>query len=267
MSTLVTSLVNRSQEGLTELFVALDVDSVDQALGIAKQAALGNPIASALGFKVGPRLLYKAGSSLVAELAQYGTVFVDCKFLDIPSTMEASVRTSFEAGASYCTIHALAGPKALEQLAKLEAQLSLQRPFRILTVTVLTSFSPETLPKPLRGSGQSIAQLTRDLVLEAAHSGLSSFVCSPQEIQTLRGLEQELKTELFLVTPGIRPAGSAKGDQVRIETPEAAGRLGASALVVGRPILESSDRAQAVQGILTDFRNGRRHLSKSGVFT
>jgi orotidine-5'-phosphate decarboxylase len=235
------------------IFVALDVDQPNEARAIAEDlSGLG------LGFKLGPRLMYREGASIVRDIARHGSVFIDCKHLDIPSTMESAVRTAFDAGASYATIHALAGPQALAQMAKLEAELRQERAFRILNVTILTSFAPETLPFGLRpdaakASGDRIGHLVDGLAQDAYATGLKSFVCSPHEAALLRGRFPDA----FLVTPGIRPAGSDVGDQVRVQTPARAAQAGASALVVGRPILAASHRRDAAQAIQAEFEQAK----------
>lgn len=228
------------------VFLALDVDDAAEAEAIA--ASLSQ---TGLGFKLGPRLMMRDGEKLVRSIAKHGAVFVDCKHLDIPSTMEAAVRTAFDCGAQYTTIHAMAGPAALAKMAKLEAELNRERRFRILTVTVLTSFASETLPYGLRGS--NIGDLVEGFAKEASDVGLKSFVCSPHEAPRLK----KLIPDAFLVTPGIRPAGSAQQDQVRIETPALAAKAGASALVVGRPILEAKDRRSVALLIAKEFSDAR----------
>lgn len=225
-----------------KVFVALDLDSPAEAVAIAESlSGLG------LGFKLGPRLMLREGSGLVKTISQHGSVFVDCKHFDIPSTMEAAIRTAFEAGADYTTIHALSGPKALRLMANVEADLNRHRLFRVLTVTVLTSFDKDTLPVHLRG--HQIDSLVEDLAQEARKEGLKSFVCSPLEAARLR----KAIPDSYLVTPGIRPSGSSHGDQIRIETPASAAEAGASALVVGRPILEARDRREMALRILNEF--------------
>ena len=219
------------------LCLALDVDAAEEALKIAER--LG-PLVG--GLKVGPRLIYQGGKQLVAELSNYAPLFVDCKFFDIPSTMEAAVRTSFEAGASLVTVHALAGEEALLALARLEAQLNQQRPFRILAVTILTSWTEAALPSNFRKL--PLSEHVRQLAELAQRSGLKSVVCSAQEISILRDLN------LFMLTPGIRFAHEDVSDQKRVVGPQEAMELGASALVVGRPILGAKDPEQAVHQYL-----------------
>ncbi len=238
------SLTNAKLEAKLEpkVFVALDLDDPAEAVTIAESlSGIG------LGFKLGPRLILREGAALIQKIAKHGAVFVDCKHFDIPSTMEAAIRTAFDAGADYSTIHALSGPKALALMAKVELELNRVRPFRVLTVTVLTSFEKETLPVHLRG--HEIDALVEALAKEARNEGLKSFVCSPLEAARLK----KVIPDSYLVTPGIRPSGSSRGDQVRIETPASAAKAGASALVVGRPILEARDRREMALQILNEF--------------
>lgn len=218
------------------LFVALDVDSADEAIRLAETVA-----EVAGGFKVGPRLVYRYGADLVSKLARVGPVFVDCKFFDIPSVMEASVQAAFDGGATLCTVHALAGRPALERLSQLEARLQRERPFHVLAVTVLTSFSQETLPDSL------ISAPVPDHVLRLARlaqsSGIRGIVCSGEELPLFQE-DAQLK-ELIKVCPGIRMKTDDSHDQKRIVTPFEAYENGASVIVVGRPIVEAKDVRKA----------------------
>ena len=184
------------------VFVALDLDDEARVLELAKE--LG-PLAG--GLKLGPRMINRGGKAFVQKVAECGPVFIDQKFSDIPSTMESAIRTAFESGASFATIHALAGPEAMKLLAKVEAELSRQREFRILVVTIVTSFNEDNLPAVLKG--QSPSDLVMALAEEAYACGLKSFVCSPFEASKLK----ERFNDCFLVTPGIRPSGSELSDQ------------------------------------------------------
>jgi orotidine-5'-phosphate decarboxylase len=218
------------------LFVAVDVDSAEAALELVRQTR-----AFVGGFKIGPRLCVRYGESLLKEVARHGALFIDNKYFDIPNTMLAAVRASFEMGASFCTVHAQAGGEALRRLAELEEELCAQRPFRILAITILTSFRQDSLPPvsramPLVEQTLALAQLTID-------SGLSGLVCSPEEVEALR----RRFPEAFLVTPGVRLSHEDKGDQKRVSDPVTALRRGSSALVVGRPIYESLEPALAAK--------------------
>ena len=124
------------------VILALDVDTIEDARKILDH--VGDMIG---GVKVGPRLVYKYGASLVQEFSEIAPVFVDNKYFDIPSTMESAVRASFQAGATLVTVHALAGLVALTGLAALEIELNRIRPFKILAVTILTSWENSSFPE------------------------------------------------------------------------------------------------------------------------
>ena len=122
---------SRNSESLLKnnnpLMLALDVDQAEVAVEFAKR------LDGKLGaIKIGPRLVLRYGADLISKLATFAPVFVDNKYLDIPNTMEAAVRASFDAGATFTTIHAWAGPEALARLSKVEAELNSKRPFKIL---------------------------------------------------------------------------------------------------------------------------------------
>lgn len=218
------------------IFVALDLDNAQQAMDLVRQTR-----AFVGGFKIGPRLCLRYGESLLKELSRHGNIFIDCKFFDIPNTMESSVRASFELGASYCTVHAQAGREALSRLAEVEEELCRIRPFRILAVTVLTSFRQDTLPSVTQG--MPIDDQTVALARLSVDCGLSGLVCSPEEVGRLR----QLFPDSYLVTPGVRLSHEEKGDQKRVSDPRTALQRGASALVVGRPIYESLEPALAAK--------------------
>lgn len=217
---------------LNPLCVALDVDSAEKALAIAQQLK-----SIAGGFKIGPRLINRTGAQVIADLAKLGPVFVDCKYFDIPSTMVAAIRSAFDAGASVVTIHAMAGAEALAACAKLEAELNNVRPFKILAVTILTSWSEASYPPIIENkkSSENVVKLAKF----ALQNGIKSVVCSGEELTDLENLN------LFKLVPGIRMDGNSKDDQKRIVTPKLAMAKGASVLVVGRPIIEANDCKEA----------------------
>lgn len=215
------------------LIIALDVDSEAEALRLAEGLS-----DLAGGFKVGPRLVLRSQADFVMRLSKLAPVFFDFKFFDIPSTMESAVRAAFESGASLVTVHALAGGVALKLMAKLEMELNQLRPFRILVVTILTSFEATTLPRNLKP--QSISQHVSDLVALAKDSGLRGIVCSPHELSLFEEME-----DLYLVTPGIRGDFSPIDDQKRTMGPTEAIESGATALVVGRPIIAAQNPREA----------------------
>lgn len=222
----------RAQPMNNPLILALDVDTKEQALKIADSVhdVVG-------GIKLGPRLCLRYGMEFVKEMAARAPIFLDNKHFDIPSTMEAAVRASFEAGASLVTVHALSGPEALKKMAEVEKELSQQRPFRILAVTILTSWDESSVPQVMKA--QPISQHVVELASLVQNTGLSGVVCSPHELDLLQN------RGLYLVTPGIRFSMNSSGDQKRIMGPKEALKAGASALVVGRPILEAKNIREA----------------------
>ncbi len=214
------------------ILVALDVDQPEKALEIAQElkGIVG-------GFKVGPRLVMKQGSQLVQKLSGLGPVFVDMKHFDIPSTMTSAIQTSFDSGASLVTVHGMSGHEALSACAKLENQLNQIRPFKILSVSVLTSWNEKSFPENFKS--QSISQHVLNLVNLTKKSGLSGVVCSGHELDLLTN------EKLFKVVPGIRMSQDSADDQKRILGPKEAIAKKASALVVGRPIIEAQDLKKA----------------------
>ncbi|MCB0361529.1 MAG: orotidine-5'-phosphate decarboxylase [Bdellovibrionales bacterium] len=218
------------------VFLALDVDNDREALLLAEKVRdyVG-------GFKIGPRLCMRYGEAFVQQLAQLGHVFIDNKYYDIPNTMLHAVRASFESGASFVTVHAQAGAEALRLLADLESALNKERPFQILAVTVLTSFTEQNLPPNLRP--QPIDQQVKELTQLTMESGLRGYVCSPLEVKMLKSLFPAS----FAVTPGIRFTEENKDDQKRTLGPREAIMAGSSLLVVGRPIVQAKNPREAAE--------------------
>ncbi len=195
--------------------------------------------------KVGLELFVAGGPAVVRQLREQGKrVFLDLKFHDIPATMAGACRSATRLGAELITVHACAGHDALAaaQAAALEAAGAAGLPVpTLLAVTVLTSweasrFAAElAIDEPLEAYVPRLARL-------AAAAGIGGCVCSPLEVAALRADHRE---PFALVTPGIRPAGSAFGDQQRVMTPAQALVAGASQLVIGRPITAAGDPAAA----------------------
>ena len=219
-------------------FVALDLDDSDKILDIANR--LKDHVG---GFKLGPRLLLRYGQEFSLKIAELAPLFIDHKFYDIPNTMLSSVKAAFDLGASFTTVHAASGPEALTELAKLEAELNKTRPFKILAVTVLTSFSESN--KPIHWQDNNIESTILDLVKQSTEAGITGLVCSPFEAKVIR----EKFPDTYIVTPGVRLAGGDAGDQKRVMTPDKALSMGASSLVIGRPIVKVVDPMSVVQEI------------------
>ncbi|MGC1783939.1 MAG: orotidine-5'-phosphate decarboxylase [Acidobacteriaceae bacterium] len=224
------------------LIVALDVPTATDARKLADQLR-----GVCQWVKVGLELYIAAGNAIVEELAGQGySVFLDLKLHDIPNTVAGAVRSAAAAGASLLTVHSMGGTAMLTAAA--EAAAKLPNPPRLLAVTVLTSMDAAQLAAI--GVASTPAEEVLRLARIAQASGIDGLVCSAQEVGLLR---RELGPAPFLVTPGIRPAGSDVGDQKRVATPGHAIRAGANALVVGRPITHAPDPAKAAQAILADI--------------
>jgi orotidine-5'-phosphate decarboxylase len=230
------------EEARDKLIVALDFPSAPQAL-----ACVDRLEGSCRWFKVGLELFLAAGGSIVETLRLRGhSVFLDLKFHDIPNTVAAAVRSVAPLGAELLTVHASGGPVMLTAAA--EAAASLPGPPRLLAVTVLTSMDQSQLAAI--GASQTPEEKALLLAKMAFAVGIDGFVCSPEEAGALRSTLHEA----VLVTPGVRPAGAAIGDQKRIATPAAALAAGANYLVVGRPITQAADPARAANAILAEMK-------------
>ncbi len=224
------------------LIVALDVSSATQARQIVQ--SIGE---SASTYKVGKQLFTAEGPQIVRDLVASGRkVFLDLKFHDIPNTVAGAVSEAAKLGVSMLTVHASGGSKMLKAAADSAAQ-SPAKPL-VLAVTVLTSLSDADLAE-VGISGHVQTQVLR-LGSVARAAGCGGLVASAQEARQLR---RELGTDFAIVTPGVRPAGTAIGDQARVLTPKEAIAAGATYLVVGRPILESPDPAQAAAAIVGEI--------------
>ena len=221
------------------IIVALDGMAPEQAL------AFSRGVEGLLWVKVGLELFVQAGPDVVAQLREQGLrVFLDLKFHDIPATMAGACRRAAGLGAELITVHACAGSEALRaaQAAASEgAQAAGLASPTLLAVTVLTSWEEQRLQRELALS-QTIAERVPSLAQLAASAGIGGCVCSPLEAASLRAQHPE---PFALVTPGIRPKGSAVGDQARVLGPAEAIVAGASQLVIGRPITKAEDPSAA----------------------
>jgi orotidine-5'-phosphate decarboxylase len=239
---LSNSVVTNLSKGSERLIYALDVPDAATALKWVKR--LGNSVGM---YKVGLELFVASGPDLVREIVGQGSkVFLDLKFHDIPNTVAGAVRSAATMGASIVNLHALAGGEAMKLAAKASKEAAAKagvEPPKLIAVTILTSHSQATLDE--LGLGGTPAEAVKRLAMLARDSGMDGVVCSPEEASAIR----EIWSEGLIVTPGIRPAGSAVGDQVRIATPKGAINAGADYLVVGRPIREADDPVAAANSI------------------
>lgn len=198
-------------------------------------------------FKVGLELFVAAGPAVLEPLLRRDySVFLDLKLHDIPNTVAGAVRSAAGLGARMLSLHAAGGPAMLS--AAREAFEGVPNPPELLAVTVLTSM--DSVQAAAIGVPLSPADQVPLLARMALDAGIRGFVCSPHEVAALRSLGGRDAT---LVIPGIRPAGSAAADQKRIATPAEALRAGADYLVVGRPITQAADPAEAAEAILEEM--------------
>ncbi len=227
----------------TPIIVALDFPSRDAALALAGQL---DPALTRV--KVGKELFTRCGPSIVEALQQLGfEVFLDLKFHDIPNTTAMAVKAAAELGVWMVNVHCSGGLRMMAACRETLDRISGAKPL-LIGVTVLTSMERDDLA----GLGLDLEPQEQVLRLAglAAQAGLDGLVCSAQEAPALKAAQPALQ----LVTPGIRPAGSAQDDQRRILTPREAMQAGADYLVIGRPISQAADPAGALTQIVTSLR-------------
>ncbi len=224
---------------MSPLIIALDFAQPEPALTLAKQFGKER-----CRLKIGSELFTTGGPALVENLVKQGfEVFLDLKFHDIPNTAAKACLVAADLGVWMINVHALGGRDML--LAAREALEKLQQRPLLIAVTILTSLERLDL------YSIGLHGLLEDNVLRLARlshaSGLDGIVCSPHEIASIRDAIED--TDFKLITPGIRPSGSSQNDQKRIMTPTEALDLGASYLVIGRPIIAAPDPLQALLDI------------------
>jgi len=224
------------------LIVALDLPSVTDAEAMVSR--LGE---SVLFYKIGYQLAFAGGLSFAAGLIAAGKqVFLDLKLHDIGNTVTKGVESVAQLGATFLTVH------AYPQTMKAAVEGKRGSKLRILAVTVLTSYDDADLAAA--GYDMSVGELAAARAAQARDTGVDGLVCSAEEVANLRSIAGPGMT---LVTPGIRPAGSATGDQKRIVTPARAIEAGADYLVVGRPIVEAGDPKEAAERIVSEIEQAR----------
>ena len=230
------------------LIIALDVESLAQA-----EALMDRLDGLVTRYKIGSQLFTAAGPAAVEAVHKRGAeVFLDLKFHDIPNTVAGAAREATRAGVFMFNVHASGGRAMMRAAA--EAAAAAAREFRgrrplVIAVTVLTSLDRATLHSEL-GVASSVEGHVLRLCDLAREAGLDGNVASPQEIASIRN---GLGRDWVIVTPGVRPAGTAPDDQSRVATPGAAARAGAHYLVVGRPVTAAPEPARAAEAILAEI--------------
>ena len=237
---------------MAELIVALDVPGKD---AVAKTlATLGDAVDF---YKIGLELFTAEGPDIVRLVRGAGKrVFLDLKLHDIPRTVERAVRSIGGLGVELATIHASGGKAMIRAAAEAAAAFGPDAP-KILAVTCLTSLDQGDLGD--LGVARAMPAQVEALGLLAIQNGADGIVCSPREVAAMgRALLPAAQGRpVCLVTPGVRPAGAAVGDQKRVATPAGAVRDGSTHLVVGRPILEAPDPAAAARAIRAEMDAAR----------
>jgi orotidine-5'-phosphate decarboxylase len=221
-----------------KLIVALDLPSVADAARMVD--ALGDAVSF---YKVGMELTYAGGLPFVEELTRAGKkVFLDLKLHDIPNTVARATEQVAGLGATFLTIH------AYPQTMRAAAQAARGSGLKLLAVTVMTSYDDGDLAAA--GYAYGVKDLVARRAAQAREAGVDGLILSPEEVAAMRAL---LGPGMLLVTPGVRPAGAAVGDQKRVMTPARAIREGADHLVVGRPVTQAPDPRAAAQAIVAEI--------------
>jgi orotidine-5'-phosphate decarboxylase len=230
------------------LIVGLDLPSVEEAEAMV--ARLGESVTF---YKIGMELTYAGGLSLAERLVGEGKgVFMDLKLHDIPNTVERATRQIARLGAHFLTIHGY--PQSLKAAFAGVAGSDLQ----LLAVTVLTSCDDADLIEA--GYAQGVTEVVARRALQASDIGIHGLILSPEEVASVRKL---VGPTMQLVTPGIRPAGAAVGDQKRVMTPALAIASGADRLVVARPVIAAADPAAAADAIVHEIASALSLVDKA----
>ena len=220
------------------LILALDVESAGEARSLVDR------LGAHVGFyKVGLELYTAAGMPIVQELLDRGKeVFLDLKLYDIPETVRRAVAQVARTGVRFLTVH------AVESVMRAAAEGAGPKGPQLLAVTVLTSFGPADLAS--LGHSQTVSELVAARTRQAVAAGMTGVVTSPLEAAAVRRVAGP---KTIIVTPGVRSAGSAKGDQQRVATPAEAIANGADYLVMGRQITRAADPAAEALRVLEEI--------------
>ena len=224
---------------MAEVIIALDLPGGSDAIRLLDR------LPDARWVKVGSILMTREGPDLIRVLTDRGLrVFLDLKWHDIPNTVAEAVSSARALGVSMATVHTLGGARMMEAAA-----VAADGRLGVVGVTVLTSHDPTSYARAVGRSEADLPHEVERLSGEALHAGLAGVVCSPQEVALVRTV---VGSAAWIVVPGIRGRGDARGDQVRVATAAEAVAAGATHLVVGRPILQAADPSAAFRGLLEE---------------
>ena len=225
---------------MAEIVVALDLPGGTEALRLLDQ------LPGARWVKIGPILTTREGSALVRTLIDRGhSVFLDLKWHDIPNTVAGAVRAARDLGVAMATVHTVGGAAMMAAAAEAAGgQVA------IVGVTVLTSHDEVSYGRAVGRERVNLEAEVERHARAAMDAGLAGIVCSPREISRVRPIVGDGR----IVVPGIRRDTDSSGDQVRVATAATAAGVGATHLVVGRPVLEAADPAAAYRALLEEAR-------------
>jgi len=221
---------------LSEVVLALDTEDLTSANEILE--LLGTELKYV---KIGPRLLYLGGKEFIFSLMKCWNVFLDVKLHDIPNTVRGAVSALAGMGIFGLTLHVAGGERMLREAVKMRDETNPE--MKIFGVTVLTSIDDEEWKSLAPGSVLEDAVKSRTKLAEKA--GIDGVVCSPKDLDAVKGTSKRLLT----LVPGVRPKGVSYDDQARVMTPAEAKERGADFIVIGRPVLAAPDPLEALIGI------------------
>jgi len=221
--------------------IALDFPSFE----VVKEFLALFPAEESLYLKVGMELYYATGPEIVSYLKGLGhSVFLDLKLHDIPNTVKSAMKVLSQLGVDMTNVHAAGGVEMMKV-----AREGLGSQAKLIAVTQLTSTS-EAQMKDFQNIQTSLQESVIHYAKKTAEAGLDGVVCSAQEVQVIK---QATNPEFICLTPGIRPAGAAVGDQKRVMTPADAYQIGSDYIVVGRPITQAEDPVVAYHAIKDEW--------------
>ena len=221
--------------------IALDFPSFE----VVKKFLAHFPADESLYLKVGMELYYATGPEIIAYLKSLGhSVFLDLKLHDIPNTVKSAMKVLSELGVDMTNVHAAGGVEMMKA-----AREGLGKQAKLIAVTQLTSTSEEQM-RDFQNIQTSLQESVIHYAKKTAEAGLDGVVCSAQEVQLIK---EATSQDFICLTPGIRPAGAAVGDQKRVMTPADAYQIGSDFIVVGRPITQATDPVAAYFAIKDEW--------------